>query len=110
MEGPLWKKAYDAAERQASPALTKLFSNPSVIEAMTLGMAVQRRAAADFAEYVRRGLHGVNLPSGTDVQKVSNQIAGLERQIRLLNRRIDELQSDSDIGTPAGTNGSDDDR
>lgn len=95
MSEPLWKKAFDAVEKQSGPALTKLLARPDVIEAMTLAMAVRKRAIDDLGQLIRRNLHSVNLPSGTDVQKVSNQIAGLERQIRLLNRRIDELQSDN---------------
>ena len=35
----------------------------------------------------------MNLPSGTDVRDVSNQIAGLERQLRLLNKRLDEFEA-----------------
>lgn len=92
MDQPLWKKAYDAAEQQAAPVLTKLLSSPEVLDAVGLAMAVRRRAVDDLARFIRRNLHSVNLPSGTDVQQVSNQIAGLERQIRLLNRRLDELQ------------------
>ena len=93
MEPPAWKKVFDAVEKQAGPALGKAFSNPRVIETITLAMAVERRAREDVAEFVRRQLHLVNLPAGTDVQKVSNQIANLERQIRQLNRRLDELQT-----------------
>jgi len=39
----------------------------------------------------RSGLHLVNLPAGTDISKVSQQVAGLEREIRQLNRRIETL-------------------
>ena len=92
MEQPTWKRTYDAAEKRAAPTLENWMSNPKVIEAITIGNAVQRRARQDIAKMIRRQLHAVNLPSGTDVNAVSKQIAGLERQIRLLNRRIDELQ------------------
>lgn len=95
MDQPLWKKAYDAAEQQAAPVLTQLLSAPEVIEAVGLAMAVRRRAVDDISQFIRRNLHNVNLPSGTDVRDVWNQIAGLERQIRQLNRRIDELQPKS---------------
>jgi hypothetical protein len=108
VEQPLWKKAYDAAEKQAAPAIQKLLANPDVIEAITLTMAVNRRARGDAAEFFRRQLHSVNLPSGTDVQKVSNQIAGLERQIRMLNRRIDDLKADN-TGLEAQVEGAADD-
>lgn len=92
MTPPLWKQAYDAVEKQVAPALTKLLSTPEVIDAINLGNAVRRRAADDLAQFVRRNLNTANLPSGSDVRQVSNQIAGLERQIRQLHRRLDELQ------------------
>ncbi len=88
----MWKKAYDNVEQQAAPAIQKMLSNPDVIEAITIGAAVQRRARDDTAKFIRRQLHALNLPSGTDVRSVSNQIAGLERQIRLLAKQVDELQ------------------
>ncbi len=93
MSVPLWKRAFDVVERNSGPALTKTLSNPEVIEAMTLAVAVRRRAESDLAELVRRGLHLFNLPAGTDISKVSHQVAGLEREIRQLNRRIETLQS-----------------
>ena len=67
--------------------------NPGVIDAISLGRAVQRRAMDDAATLIKRGLHAMNLPSGTDVRDVSNQIAGLERQLRLLNKRLDEFEA-----------------
>jgi len=94
VSGPLWKKAYDSLEKQAGPALSDFLSKPEVVEAITLGMAIQRRARDDLGDVIRRGLHTVNLPSGTDVRKVSNQIAGLEREIRQLSRQVEELQAE----------------
>ncbi len=98
MSQPLWKRVFDAVERGAGPALTKTLSNQDVLEMMTLATAVRRRAEADLAEVARRGLHLFNLPAGTDISKVSHQVAGLEREIRQLNRRIEELQRDSANG------------
>lgn len=60
-----------------------------------LAKAVRKRAESDLAELARRGLHLVNLPAGTDISKVSQQVAGLEREIRQLNRRIETLQSEA---------------
>ncbi len=102
MSEPLWKRAFDAVERSSGPALTKALSNPDVIEAITLANAVRRRAESDLAEMARRGLHLFNLPAGTDISKVSHQVAGLEREIRQLNRRIETLQAGTKNGTSDG--------
>ena len=92
MGTPRWKQAYDASEKRIAPGLASFLAKPEVMEALTLSMAVQRRARDDLAEFVRRQLHLWNLPAGTDVQKVSQQIAHLERQIRLLDRRLDDVK------------------
>lgn len=102
MSEPLWKRAFDAVERSSGPALNKALSNPDVIEAITLATAVRRRAESDLAEIARRGLHLFNLPAGTDISKVSHQVAGLEREIRQLNRRIETLQAASNKGPSDG--------
>ncbi len=93
MSQPLWKRVFDTVERGSGPVLTRTLSNPDVLEMMTLAVAVRRRAESDLAGLARRGLHLFNLPAGTDISKVSHQVAGLEREIRQLNRRIAELQS-----------------
>ena len=85
---------FDAVEREAGPALTKTLSNPDVIEWITLATAVRKRAESDVAELARRGLHAFNLPAGTDISKVSKQVATLEREIRQLNRRLDQQRLD----------------
>ncbi|MEZ5376010.1 MAG: hypothetical protein R2733_05800 [Acidimicrobiales bacterium] len=95
MSQPLWKRVFDAVERESGPALTKTLANPDVIELITIAAAVRKRAQSDLAEVARRGLHVFNLPAGTDISKVSQQVAGLEREIRQLNRRIEELQGGS---------------
>ncbi len=84
---------FDAVEKEAGPVLTKTLSNPDVIEWITLATAVRKRAESDVAELARRGLHVFNLPAGTDIAKVSKQVATLEREIRQLNRRLDELRT-----------------
>ncbi|WP_420450570.1 hypothetical protein [Ilumatobacter sp.] len=94
MHDPLWKRAFDAVETRAAPVLTKVFANEDVIEAMRVAAAVRKRTMDDLGDLIRRNLHTVNLPSGTDVRKVSNQVASLERQIRVLDRRIDELRAE----------------
>lgn len=102
MEPPLWKKTYDAVEEQVAPPLQKALANPDVIDAITLGRAVQKRARDDMATFIKRQLHAANLPSGTDVRDVSKQIAGLERQIRLLNKRLDGFEAKIDALEPKG--------
>ncbi|MEZ5342381.1 MAG: hypothetical protein R2706_13315 [Acidimicrobiales bacterium] len=99
-ESPAWKRAFDEAEKRLSPSVTRALATPEIIEALTIAIAVRRRMLEDIGSVSRRVLHFWNLPAGTDVRKVSLQIADLERQLRSLNRQLDEMrQGDSDAST-----------
>ena len=92
MDTPIWKKAFDGAEKAVSPPLTDLMAAPEVIEALTIAIAVRKRFLEDIGKVASRLLHTWNLPAGTDVRKLSLQIANLERQLRSVNRQLDELK------------------
>ncbi len=94
MDTPVWKKAFDEAERAVSPALTNLMATPEVIEALTVAIAVRKRFLEDVGKVASRVLHTWNMPAGSDVRKVSVQIANLERQLRSVNRQLDELKQE----------------
>ena len=91
---PVWKRVFDETEKVLNPPLTQFMATPEVIEALTVALALRRRMLEDIGNVASRVLHTFNLPAGTDVRKVSVQIAHLERQIRSLNRQLDELKGD----------------
>jgi len=39
----------------------------------------------------RRGLHLLNLPAGTDIRRVREQLSRMERRINQLSERVEEL-------------------
>jgi hypothetical protein len=84
LSGPLWRQAYDAAERRVTPHADRLVRTPS----FALGVAVLRRAqrlARSSAEGVTaRAWHLLNLPAGSDVSRLRTQIGALDREVRRL--------------------------
>lgn len=72
--------------------MTQFMATPEVIEALTIAIAVRKRMLEDLGGVAKRVLHLWNLPAGTDVQKVSIQIANLERQLRQLQRQVTEAE------------------
>jgi hypothetical protein len=110
-EPPLWRQAYDAAERRVTPHADRLVRTPS----FAVGTAVLRRAQAlarSSAEGVTaRAWHLLNLPAGSDVSRLRTQIGALDREVRRLTvqlekerRRPDRSQEapDADRAQPAG--------
>ena len=49
---------------------------------MTLQIKLARRAQNEVERRTRRLLHAVNLPTATDVRRLSEQVASLQRQLR----------------------------
>jgi hypothetical protein len=86
---PLWRQAYDAAERRVTPRADRLVRTPS----FAVGAAVLRRAqnlARSSAEGVTaRAWHLLNLPAGSDVSRLRAQIGALDREVRRLTVQLE---------------------
>lgn len=86
---PLWRQAYDAAERRVTPHADRLVRTPS----FAVGAAVLRRAQAlarSSAEGVTsRAWHLLNLPAGSDVSRLRTQIGALDREVRRLTVQLE---------------------
>jgi hypothetical protein len=86
---PLWRQAFDVAERAVAPRAERLVRTPS----FSIGAALVRRAQA-VANSSARGLtarawHLVNLPAGSDVSRLRAQIGALDREVRRLSLQLE---------------------
>ena len=54
---------------------------------VTLNVRLARRAQQEVERRTRRVLHLVNLPTATDVRRLSEQVASLQRELRELQDR-----------------------
>lgn len=96
MSRPLWKQVFDASERRAGPLLERTINSNYLVEFFTFGMAWQRRINGANERNIRRILHVWNMPAGTDVKRVSEQLASLERRVRDLTKYVEELGGAAD--------------
>lgn len=94
---PLWWRGLDRVDRVLAPAVEGVVGH----EAFSLGYAVVirgRRGIAHRAERLsRQVLHALNLPAGSDVNRLLAQIASVEREVRELGKAIEDHG-----GTPRG--------
>jgi polyhydroxyalkanoate synthesis regulator phasin len=90
-ERSTWKRLFDTVEQAVAPRLEELAQSEQFSDAA----AVMARLRADFAarteRTMRQNLHFWNLPAGSDIKRLSEQIASLERRVRDLSKRLDEL-------------------
>jgi hypothetical protein len=86
---PLWRQAFDAAERVATPQIERMLRNEAVQITIGLATQAQKAAQARAERQMRRALHQWNLPAGSDVTRILNEIGDLQREVRALATRLD---------------------
>jgi hypothetical protein len=86
---PLWRQAFDAAERAVAPRAESLVRT----EYFSLGVALARRAQTLAGQSVQglsaRAWHLVNLPAGSDISRLRTQIGALDREVRRLTIQLE---------------------
>jgi hypothetical protein len=84
MSAPLWRRAYDVADRAVTPRLEELVRTSGFAQGTAFlrwAEAIGRSAARDVSA---RAWHLLNLPAGSDVQRLRAQIGQLDREVRRL--------------------------
>jgi hypothetical protein len=86
---PLWRQAFDAAERAVTPRAEDLVRT----EYFALGTALVRRARNLAGSSVQglsaRAWHLLNLPAGSDISRLRTQIGALDREVRRLTLQLE---------------------
>jgi len=84
---PLWRQAFDAVEKRAAGPVEAGAHSDVVGDLITLNVRLARRAQQEVERRTRRLLHMANLPTATDVRRLSEQVASLQREVRELENR-----------------------
>jgi hypothetical protein len=101
-EKPVWRQVYDRVASEVGPRLTEMTGSDEFAEATANAAAMRRRMMRDLEQRSRRWLHMLNLPAGTDIHLLRREIGELERQVRDLSKRLEEL-GESVTSPPAPT-------
>jgi ribosomal protein S15P/S13E len=91
---PLWRKAFDSVERTIAPGLESMVRSEEFADVATVAMRVRTDVAHGMERAMRRALHFWNLPAGSDVKRLSEQVASVERRLRELAKHVDELREE----------------
>lgn len=91
---PLWKQIVNQVDQVAGPILEGVARH----EAFSSGYAllnVGKRAVYSRTERISRGvLHGLNIPTASDVNRVLTQIAAVEHRVRELSNAVQDQAAD----------------
>ncbi len=88
MAAPRWKRAFDTVERSIGQPLEELVQQERFADVIMLASRLNSAGRRTFERSTRRVLHLVNLPAGSDVKRLHEQIWALEREVRDLNKRL----------------------
>jgi hypothetical protein len=91
---PSWKRIFDTLDRTVGARVNELAQSEEVAALTVLGHR-GRTGLAHFSERTsRRVLHALNLPAGSDVNRLLSHIASLEREVRDLRNELADNRSE----------------
>jgi hypothetical protein len=88
---PLWLAAVHKVERAIGEPVETAVHSDTYFDAVAELMRLRRKAIGAVEGVSRRCLHLLNLPAGTDLRRVREQLSRMER-------RIDELHDELAAG------------
>jgi hypothetical protein len=90
----LWRRVFDTAEQSVTPKLEALVRTEEFSHGAALALRLMAAARWGAAAVSSRLWHSLNLPAGTDVQRVRWQLGAMDRELRRLGLRLDQLMQD----------------
>jgi hypothetical protein len=90
---PGWRRVYDSAERAVAPHADALVRSEEFARATAGLLGVRRELGRRLDRLTARAWHLVNLPAGTDVQRLRAQVGALDREVRRLTVQLDAARA-----------------
>lgn len=90
---PLWKQVFDTVEGRVGPVLDELMTRDDVVTALVLAQRTRGEIDRRLERTSRRVLHLLNLPAGSDVNRLLAHIARLEREIGDLRNQLADREN-----------------
>ena len=103
---PLWRQAFDAAERAIAPRAEDLVRTESFSLATALLRRAQTVAGRSVQDLSARAWHLLNLPAGSDISRLRAQIGSLDREVRRLTIQLEQERRRGSASRPSSGSGS----
>jgi len=85
---PLWLQAVHRLERAIGGPIESAVHSDTYFDVVAQANRARSRAIGAVEGVSRRCLHLVNLPAGTDVRRVREQLARMERRLNALTEEL----------------------
>ena len=93
---PKWKQAFDIVEKTIGPRLNAFARSEEFATLAALNRRGQVEVSRRLEHASRRALHVMNLPAGSDMNRLLTQIAHLEREVRELRKQLGD-RADAEV-------------
>jgi hypothetical protein len=91
---PLWLRAVIRLERAIGEPIESAVRSETYFDLISTTTRVRRKVSGTAEGVSRRCLHLLNLPAGTDIRKMRQQLARMERRLNQLSHDVSELDDD----------------
>jgi hypothetical protein len=89
---PRWRQAYDAVDKAVTPKAEAFVRTESFAQGAALLQRAQKVARDTVRGATARGWHLLNLPAGTDIRRVREQLARMDRRMAELTKQLEALE------------------
>ena len=88
---PLWRQLFDAVDRRVAGPVEAGARSDAFADLVAVSWRLGRRVQRELERRSRGMLHLLNLPTATDVRRLSEQLAALQREVReVQDRELEE--------------------
>jgi hypothetical protein len=91
---PLWLRAVLRLERAIGEPIESAVHSDTYFDLVSTTTRVRRRVLGTAEGVSRRCLHLLNLPAGSDIRSMRQQLARMERRLNQLSHEVAELDDD----------------
>ncbi len=85
-----WKRVFDSLDRTVGTRVNDFARSEDFATMAALSKRAQTKLGQLSEQMSRRVLHSLNLPAGSDVNRLLGQIALLEREVRDLRKEMEQ--------------------
>src|SRR5215217_431122 len=89
---PLWLKLVLRVERAVGGPVEAAVRSDAYFDVVTELNRGTRRLTGAVESVSKRGLHLLNLPAGTDIRRVREQLASLDRRMLQISKELEQLE------------------
>src|SRR4051812_49887657 len=97
---PLWLRTVHRVARTIGGPVESVVRSDTYFDTVAKVSRVRRKAINAVEGVSRRGLHLLNLPAGTDVRRMREQLSRVERRLDQLSYDVADLDDDGRAKSP----------